>query len=761
MQNKLFEKAFSFGLLLIIISFNPYLYPGLYLDSTGSFSFISVIKIILLGILDLFVLILWINKIRRTGELAIISTKIYLPVLLFMVSTFTSVIMSINLPLAIFGYNFTLESSLIETILLFFFFLAFINNVKHREELENIIRFTSIGVAIVTIYSLIRFSGTWEIGFRPLSFYLNSNTFTPLGSYSSLVVTSLISLVFTSALFITDIILQRGKIAFFIDSLCLGIIGIGFGVFLNIGSSSPEYLYIALFIIAILGIFYFVFKNNRVQKALIPSLALILLSIGVGIGFHFLITKDSNQPNIPSSVPVDITWGITLDSISSIDKGLIGNGQGTFANSFDLYKSDTIALPYTVNGVTTSNFIINAQSPNTEEVRIFQSPSYLLNILTSQGLFGLISFIAIVGMAVFIGFNKKSLSSNILGLFSFSIFISLSLISITLKYDFIISLFLWLSLAIFVISASEDEPGKNFIIAVTGKSRDFNENWNYLIPGISAVITGIILINAIPILGSNYFGYLAKSAQVDKNTENYQKYSETAANVNPSSDLFLREKAFSKAVTLFEKFESLRNIPPSEINSGQANIATNQAFTLQSDILIDLDRAIRMNTREYKNFYTTGLILATSSEYTNRLNFDAKSADFLQSSIDRNPHHPESYYQLSKIYLRNDQSTAALNRITSAVKMRPQNLLYYELYADILRHSGDYQNALTLYSTLKELRDSNPTNEEIKKFYEEKTIDSDIEESIRKLKEKQNSVSPTIIPTPMITSTPIPTTKRR
>ncbi len=78
--------------------------------------------------------------------------------------------------------------------------------------------------------------------------------------------------------------------------------------------------------------------------------------------------------------------------------------------------------------------------------------------------------------------------------------------------------------------------------------------------------------------------------------------------------------------------------------------------------------------------------------------------------IKADPKNDASMFQLSKIFFDYGQMGDALQYIKSAVDLKPENIYYQLLYANILTYSASYEKAAAVFETI--LKD-NPNNEEV------------------------------------------------
>lgn len=720
MKNRLLEIIIGISILLILILFDPYIFPGLYIDSTGNFTFIALTKILLLGVLNTGLSLFWTYITFRDKKAEIIYTKAFIPILLFLLASIFTALSSTSKWISLFGYNFVLNNSLIEIISLIIFFFLIINLIKTKEQIYFILRFFLSGICLSIIYNLIRYSTTEPFGINLLQYYINNVNFTLVGNQNSLLILSIIGFVISSAFLINDHISETSRSVKIFDYILISILGIGSGVLLNINSNNPQYIFLGLIILFLGLITYLLISRKRLHSILRTTLIFLIVPLLVGIGINYFYTSSKAQPSFYPSSTLANDWQITLSSLNSTQKIFFGNGQGSYANMFDKYSNDDFYQNYTVNDKAYNNFVVTSQSPGTEEARKYESSSFILGLIIEEGILGLITFISIIIYVLYLGLSRNHFEEDIIGLFSFGIFIGLSIFLFIVQIDFILLLTFWIFLAVFFINTKENYRTKK-LFTLNALS----------LPSVIALIsiTGLWLI--IPLITANYHVYNAKVAQLNADKLTLLDQSNLAVNNFPYSDLFLRENVFAKNVYLFEKYNSVN----SGKNSNDINSLLREIPDDQNDVISELERAIDLNPNEYKNYYFAGLTLSNASEFTSQLNFDTSASKYLNNAISRNPNHADSYYQLAKIYLRQGQPNAALNSITEAISLRQQNLQYIEFYADVLKANGNYQDALDIYSKIKEVKDSNPSNQQLQNFYQNQNIDKDIEEVKKKIQE--------------------------
>jgi tetratricopeptide (TPR) repeat protein len=761
MNRKLTEIIIGVGILLILLTFNPFVSPGLYFDSTSAFTFMALHKVMLLGLLNLVLLVMWAIHAARTKELQITASKLYIPVFVFVLSSLVSTLLSVNKTNSLFGFNSTLANSFVETGMLATFFFIFVNNVRDSESVQRVLRFFTVGMAVVVLWTLFRYSGTWSNGSIYLRDYVNSIFFTPSGHYGSLIVLCLVSMLISIGLTVTSMVQNRSKNILIVDAVSLLVVSTGFFNFLNIAGRVKPYFYIVCIIAAVAAVGYLLFTNRRLKTTLVPVLSLVLLGLVLGFGSYFGITHRKVQPSSFPSMPMNVSWNISLDSIkASMSKGMFGIGQSNFTYAFDRFKNDSL-VP--------GNLTINNNAPSVPEIRINHAGSYFLETLSAQGLVGLISFIAIFALFTFTGIRKMFTEMHPMGVFILIAFVLLGMATIVTGYDFTLLLTMWLLLAVLMVLYHEGEPQQNLNISLAGRSFDGNGNLNYLIPTIMVIGAGLVVFNAYKITNANVSAFWAKRFQSLGNLQQYQASSLDAVNKYPTSDVFIRELVNANGAILMNQLDELQkkvtDDPKAKENQDVIN-AANDLSNFQRGILSNLLFAINQYPDEYKNYYLAGLLTSRVSEYAN-LGQDQAALEYFANSISKNPYHPDTYFQMAKLYERNKNANSAFNNIQLANTYDTNNLFYQVKYADILVSVEGYDQALNIYNAFKDYKEKNPNNEQIQEFYKAQDIDTKItsttksrDEAAKKKAEedeKAKQANPTTTPTPTPKATVTPT----
>jgi tetratricopeptide (TPR) repeat protein len=768
MRSKIVESTIGIGILLILITFNPFIKPGLYLDSTGSYDFIASHKIVLLAILNFVLLLLWLVKIFKTKELAITSSKIYLFVFLWLISSVISVFFSINRLNSFLGFNATLAGSIIELMMLFIFFVFTVSNVRKYESGFNILRYFNVAISIVTLWFLYRFSS--QAGFETASLkdYLNTYLFSPTGNYGSFITFTFVAFMLSLCFVITDILNSNRRWTLAIDCSTTFLAGIGFINFLDITDPNKNYLYIILSLLLLAALGFLYTNLPRLKPTFIPVALLFVLTIILGFVSYFGLTSKALENFSYPQTPIDISWNVTLDSIkSSLGTGIVGNGQGNFTYLFDAYKKD----PYS------SELAKNGNAPFVPEIRLNHAGSYILEVLATQGILGFLTFVSLIVTVFIIGIKKYSKEFDLLGI---SVLTSLGIVVISLvssRYDFSLLFLFWILLAVnFVLFYKDDAEHKLNLSIWGGAYLSRNEkNFNFVFPLLMLIPVGVSLFYGYRITTSNSAAFwsvtyreLAAVASTQQNvgaynryTAEYQKYAALAVSRFDSSDTFIREFVNAQAVSLFSNLEIITNEikkDPKIIDKIETIQTMNNLSSSADQLNNQLQYAINLFPQDYKNYFMGGSMFSGLGLYAN--NPDAvnkKAIDYFTLSANRNSLHAPTYYELAVLYHKIKNYSAALSAIQLAEQQNP-NIIYEIKMAEILKDSGAFEQALNIYKAFKTYVEGQKDNAQLKNLYASLNLDDIIPELERKVEAERPKATTTPMPTqaPTITLTPKP-----
>ncbi len=725
MNRRFFEICSSVGLLLVLLTFNPFVLPSIYLDSTRAFSFIALHKVFLLSIVNIVLLAAWIHDVFKTKILNITGSKIFVPVLLWLGVSLLSTIFSANPANSFWGAESTLDFSFVELSMLFVFFFILVNTITTTDSYKSVLRFACLGVVAAIAWTMFRFSGNWTIGNGMLKEYINSLYFVPSGHYSALVILSLVTAVLGIGLFVSDVQENKSQNTMILN-LGIAVISIaGFFTYVNVipGNAAVNslrlYFYATLGLVACGAIFYFLNSSERLKSTM--QLTAISVAIGIVAGaamFFGIVKKDFSLP----SMPLEVSWQVSLDSIKdSLQKGLIGNGPGNYVYTFDRYKSEDLVQ---------NNFTVNGGTPIVPELRIKHSGSFLMEVLSAHGIIGTILLLALCVIPVIVALRKLHEGLDIFGFFLVVAYSAMGFSFIVTSYDFSLLLFFWILLAGLIIATQDGVPQKSLNISLTGRAFDIGQNANFILPVLLMVGCLIVVAQSLPILRGNFAISKAKEFQNLGDSAGYQRASLQAVQAYGKSDVFIRELVNATGDDLIKQLQALQQKvqqDPSAKDNPEIAKAAVQLSNYQNAIVANVNTAMSMQPDEYRNFYLAGLLVSRVSELSG-YSADASAENYFVTALNRNPYHPDTLFQLAKIYERNKQYNAAFTDIRLANKYEPNNLYYQLKLADILVDGQSYKDALNIYQAFKKLKDENPDNEQVQKLYESQQIEKKITE---------------------------------
>lgn len=757
MKERITGIIIAVGIFLIVTTFNPFTLPSLYLDSSQSFSFIALHKVSLLALLNIILLVIVGVKTIKRKTLAITSSKIALPALAVLIVAIISTFFSINTPNSIFGFNAAFSFSLFETIMLITFFFLLSNVIHTTVTIQRIIRYTIFSFLIIFLYSVLKYAFSWQVESIYFAQYINSFSFTLSGNSSSLTLLSLVMLHLCIGLVVMDVSQQNPRWLFIFDAVSLVISGACFIVFLNVSSPVQPTFYIVAAIASLLLIGYVLFTSERLRKAVLPLAILLIFSVSIGFTLYFGLTRDTQLAYASPRVPFDLSWNVTVESWKgSVSRGFVGNGQGNYTYLFDAYKDESAA---TAQNLT----FVNSNPPYVPETRLNHAGSFFLEILSANGLLGLLAYGALFVLTATVGIKKMGQDAHPFSLFTLIACMLVGAGFFVTGYDFILLFLLWFLLAATIIFFHENEPQKELNISLAGKF-DSGHNFNYVIPILLLLASAIIFYFALIITIANQAAFEAKRREGESEIAGYAEHAFKATQRFNRSDVFIRELVNANSIIFFEEMNALNkdleeNPDTKETPETQQRIS--ELNTYSNLIVSDMDYAIELFPQEYRNYYLKGGFLLKTSEYS-ELALDESAANNLYTSLERNPYHAPTYFNLALLFERNKQYETAYNHIQKALQYENTNLNYLLKKADLLVEIENFDDAIKIYQAFQQLELSEnavPNREEFKTNITRKieAAGSKKEEKLKKDESAQAtpaedntpSLSPTDMPAPV------------
>jgi tetratricopeptide (TPR) repeat protein len=388
------ERNLLNKLILFILKLEVFLIPLFFLPF--SFEAFEFGKQILLWLLTGLAAALWLIKTFAVDKKIIYQrTPIDLPILIFLIFWAVSAVFSIDRFSSFFGYygRFT-DAWFTSAALALFYFLASQAIVK-----EQIVKFFNLFVwsgVLVLAAGLAALSGlTLKLPGAPA--FLNivrSYSFNPFGGASeSLALFAAVVLVLTVALYSYGIKGEKKSLRFNLKYHLLAILAILNLVLINFSLSFAAVIFgsAAIFCFALYAAYLDrEEKASLVEIAITPALvlfiaAILFLFVGSGPG-GLDIHKFIFQTGVPKEItlPAREANAVVLKSVKN--NPLFGSGPGTFAYNFSAFR------PAGFNG---SQFW---------QLRFDKAPMQVMELLATVGILGILSYLAMVGIFLFVSF---------------------------------------------------------------------------------------------------------------------------------------------------------------------------------------------------------------------------------------------------------------------------------------------------------------------------------------------------------------------
>jgi tetratricopeptide (TPR) repeat protein len=384
---------------------------------------------------------------------------------------------------------------------------------------------------------------------------------------------------------------------------------------------------------------------------------------------------------------------ISQDSGRIIQGLLFGGGYGNYGIVFSRFKQATFNL-----------------DPNLWSYTFFRSSSYILELLATTGLLGLLSFFFLVYKIV----KERPL------------FVPLILIiaaAFILPFSFIIQSMFFLLLGLFVATQGLDEHHQHKYFDVELQLVALKKGIISLLPteeetrakqdGLSRLLPGFIFaIVAIFVLGIGFI-----SARYILSNIKFQN-SLVAAAQNNGSLTYSSEKdaialfAYSDAYyRIFAQTNlSLANSLASSIKPGStpSQDTTQTIYTLIQQAINAGRQATTISSQNATDWQNL------SGIYRSLIGFGQNADSFAilsaQQAVALDPTNPQEYINLGGIYYQLSQWDNAVQQFQQAVTLKPDFPNAYYNLGHALEQKGDLKGALAQLQTVKTLVANDPTN---------------------------------------------------
>lgn len=486
--------------------------------------------------------------------------------------------------------------------------------------------------------------------------------------------------------------------------------------FSPLGNLLEQALYLAA-IIPIAGYFAFPLAKGKINEKSVGFLIALLILVGdLGLVIFQFFTSSNGFLILPFVTGFQIAFASISQDPARIAQGFFfGSGIGTFFMDFTRFK------PVSFNAYE-----------NMWYLNFFQSSSYILELIATTGVLGIVAFLLIVAKTVIKPFKSfhNPLYLSLIVLFLEALLFPFSFIEVALLF-FILSLF--------VAEEGIKNSTKSFdleLFLVTLRKEIFNANngkgqvakTSQVMPVIFAVIL-LVFVGLIGYYATTYtyadilFNQSLAAASANNGTLTYQKQIQ-AINMYPFRDNFYR--TFSQTNLAIANsvlaLASQKNQKPDQTEQNtiisliqQGINAAKTATNLSPD-----------NVLNWQNY---------ASVYRSLINFGQGSDQYavsgMQQSITLDPSSPQEYITLGGLYYQLQQYDNAIKAFSSAINLKPNFSNSYYNLGHAYEQKGDLTDALAQYQIVAQLVSGNKTNSD--------QINTEIGNLQKKIKQQGNT----------------------
>ncbi len=449
--------------------------------------------------------------------------------------------------------------------------------------------------------------------------------------------------------------------------------------------------------------FVMAYKTNRRQRNELETanrsdlaklagfgLSTIILLAGLLVTIYELIFLQK-----PVLLPLETGFqtafaAISQDSGRIVQGFLFGSGFGNYGVVFSRFKQATFNL-----------------DPNLWSLTFFRSSSFVLELLATTGILGLLAFIFLIYKIV----KERPL------------FVPLILVlaaSFVLPFSFTIQALLFLLLGLFAAVQGLDQENRYFDVELqlVALKRGIlslmptDEEKKAKTDGLSKLLPlGIFVIVALLVLGLGFV-----SARYFLSNVKFQN-SLVAASQNNGSQTYTLEKdaiqlfAYNDAYyRIFSQTNlSLANSLASSVSGSTPSAQTTQTvYTLIQQSINAARQATTISPQtavDWQNLSTVYRSLIGFGQ-----NADSFSILAAQQAVNLDPNNPQEYINLGGIYYQLNQWDKAQQMFQQAINLKPDYANAYYNLGHTLIQRGDLKGALAQFQTVKTLVANDPTN---------------------------------------------------
>lgn len=423
------------------------------------------------------------------------------------------------------------------------------------------------------------------------------------------------------------------------------------------------------------------------------GLSTIIILVGLLVTIYELVSLQR-----PLLLPLETGFQTAFAAISQdagrvIQGFLFGSGVGNYGVVFSKFKQATFNMDATLWSYT-----------------FFRSSTYILELLATTGILGLLSFLFLIYKIV-----KER-----------PVFVPLILIiaaGFVLPFSFVIQALFFLLLALFVaVQGQEEQQQHRFfdvelqlvalkkgifsLLPAEEESKVKQDGLSRLLPGfifviVAAFVLGLGFLSGSYILSNIKFQNSLVAASQNNGQLTYSNQKEAIA-------LFGFSEAYYRifAQTNLSLANSLASSTPQ--GSSPSATTTQTVYTLIQQAINSGRQATTIapqNATDWQNL---------SSIYRSLIGFGQNADSFAilsaQQAVTLDPNNPQEYINLGGIYYQLSQWDKAEQQFQQAVTLKPDFPNAYYNLGHTLIQKGDLKGALAQFQTVKTLVASDPTN---------------------------------------------------
>ena len=362
------EKIYKGGIFLLV-----FLLPLFFLPWTANI--LDFNKQALLIGLVLISTFAWVLKVLISGKFSFNISWLHIPVLVFFLILLVSTIFSLWPYGSFWGWPQITSESLL-TLLCFVLLYFLVTSAFEKKEIFYLTTALIFSGLLAGLFGIFQLFGKFLLPFD----FTKNTSFNTIGTVSSLAI-------FVAVLLpLTIILLTRAKgllKAFFIVALIVS------GVLLVLINFS-----IAWWLVIVGAVLVITLGTGKRDFFDSRWLVLPMLFLALALFFSFFRFQISGMPDRAIEVSLNQTTSFNIAQEAIKESPILGSGPGTFIYDFSKYKK----IDFNQNAFWS--------------VRFERSGSKILNILTTAGILGALSFLALIGFFIFYGIKSLFKSIN-------------------------------------------------------------------------------------------------------------------------------------------------------------------------------------------------------------------------------------------------------------------------------------------------------------------------------------------------------------